>query len=58
MFEKRIMKDLSGMYHVQVRSLPVADWQPGEGWGTVFITDIYKHAADHLETEPGKENGR
>jgi hypothetical protein len=55
MFEKRIRKDANGFYQVQIRTLPVEDWQPNEGWGTVFITSIYENAMARLETEPGSE---
>ena len=55
MFEKRIIKDANGFYNVQIRHLPVEDWQSNEGWGTVFITSIYEHARERLETEPGTE---
>ena len=55
MFEKRIRRDANGFYNVQIRHLPVEDWQPNEGWGTVFITSIYENARVRLETEPGKE---
>ena len=55
MFEKRIMKDDNGFYNVQIRILPVEDWQPNDGWGTVFITSVYERAKAKLETEPGKE---
>ena len=55
MFEKRIRKDANGFYQVQIRMLPVEDWQPNEGWGTVFITSIYENAKARLETEPGRE---
>ena len=55
MFEKRIRKDANGFYQVQIRILPVEDWQPNEGWGTVFITSIYENAKARLETEPGRE---
>lgn len=55
MFEKRIRKDANGFYQVQIRMLPVEDWQPNEGWGTVFITSIYENAMARLETEPGRK---
>ena len=55
MFEKRITRDANGFYNVQIRILPVEDWQPNDGWGTVFITSIYEHARVRLETEPGRE---
>ena len=55
MFEKRIKRDENGFYNVQVRLLPVEDWQPNDGWGTVYITSIYEHAVQRLETEPGRE---
>ena len=55
MFEKRIEKDANGFYNVQIRRLPVEDWQPNEGWGTVFVTSIYENAQERLSKEPGKE---
>ena len=55
MFEKRIRRDANGFYNVQIRILPVQDWQPNEGWGTVFITSIYENTKARLETEPGRE---
>ena len=55
MFEKRITRDANGFYNVQIRILPVEDWQPNDGWGTVFITGIYEHARERLESEPGRE---
>ena len=55
MFEKRITRDANGFYNVQIRILPVEDWQPNDGWGTVFITSIFEHARERLETEPGRE---
>lgn len=55
MVEKRIRKDENGFYNVQIRHLPVQDWQPNDGWGTVFITSIYEHAKARLKTEPGRE---
>ena len=54
MFEKRIRRDDNGFYNVQIRQLPVEDWQPMEGWGTVFITSIYKNARERLAIEPGR----
>ena len=54
-FEKRIKKDVNGSYNVQIRHLPVEDWQPLEGWGTVFTTSIYENAKARLEKEPGIE---
>lgn len=55
MFEKRIKKDANGFYNVQIRMLPVEDWQQNDGWGTVFITSIYDHAVEWLGREPGRE---
>ena len=55
MFEKRIMRDSNGFYLVQIRCIPVEDWQPNEGWSTVYITGIISHAKARLETEPGRE---
>lgn len=55
MYEKRIKRDSNGFYQVQIRHLPVEDWQPNDGWGTVYITSIYEHAREKLNSEPGKE---
>ena len=55
MFEKRIKKDANGFYNVQIRILPVEDWQPNDGWGTVFVTSIYENAVARLGREPGRE---
>ena len=56
--EKRIQKDANNFYQVQIRILPVEDWQPNEGWGTVFITSVYENALERLGKEPGaKVNG-
>ena len=55
MFEKRIKKDANGFYNVQIRMLPVEDWQPNDGWGTVYITSIYENAVARLGREPGTE---
>ena len=51
--EKRIQKDANNFYQVQIRILPVEDWQPNEGWGTVFITSVYESALEQLGKEPG-----
>lgn len=48
MLEERIIKDDNGFYNVQVRILPVEDWQQNDGWGTVYITGIYEHAVEKL----------
>ena len=53
--EKRIYKDVNGFYNVQIRFLPVEDWEPNDGWRTVFITSIRENAQKRLITEPGKE---
>jgi len=55
MFEKRISRDENGFYRVQIRHLPVQDWEPMDGWGTVFITSIYENARERLDKEPGTE---
>ncbi len=54
-FEKRISRDDDGFYQVQIRMLAVEEWQPMEGWGTVFITSIYENAKERLGHEPGTE---
>ncbi len=53
--EKRIYRDENGFFHVQIRFLPVEDWEPNDGWRTTFITQIPKHAEARLSEEPGKE---
>ena len=46
--EKRIIKDVNNFYHVQIRFLPLEDWESNEGWRTVYISEIYEHALEHL----------
>jgi hypothetical protein len=53
--EKRISRDENGFYRVQIRFLPVEDWEPNDGWRTTFITQIPEHARARLGEEPGKE---
>lgn len=55
MYEKRIRRDDNGFYNVQIRHLPVENWQPNDGWGTVYISSIYSAARERLVAEPGKE---
>ena len=52
--EKRISRDVNGFYRVQIRFLPVEDWEPNDGWRTTYITQIPQHAEERLATEPGK----
>lgn len=54
-FEKRVRLDANNFYQVQIRILPVADWEPDDGWRTVYITSIYQHAIERLSKEPGKD---
>ena len=54
-FEKRIRRDENGFYNVQIRILPLEDWEMGDGWRTTFITSIYENAEKKLEDEPGRE---
>ena len=54
-FEKRIWKDGNRFYNVQVRLLPLEDWTPNDGWGTVFITSSLERARARLDLEPGTE---
>lgn len=54
-FEKRVRLDANKFYQVQIRILPVADWEPDDGWRTVFITSIYQHAIERLSKEPGRD---
>ena len=54
-FEKRITRDTNGFWEVQVRILPVEEWQFLDGWGTVFISSDYSNAKKQLDKEPGKE---
>ena len=46
--EKRIIKDINNFYCVQIRFLPLEDWEPNDGWRTVYISEIYEHALEHL----------
>lgn len=54
-FEKRVRLDANKFYQVQIRILPVADWEPDDGWRTVYITSIYQHAIERLSREPGRD---
>lgn len=54
-FEKRVRLDANHFYQVQIRILPVADWEPDDGWRTVFITSVYDHAIERLSKEPGRD---
>lgn len=54
-FEKRVRLDANNFYQVQIRILPVADWEPDDGWRTVYITSIYQHAIERLSKEPGRD---
>ena len=54
-FEKRIRRDENGFYNVQIRILPLEDWEMDDGWRTTFITSIYENAKKKLEDEPGRE---
>ena len=56
MIEKMIERDANGFYNVQIRFLPVEDWQPNEGWGTVSVTSIYENAVKRLGREPRRES--
>ena len=55
MFEKRVRIDANKFYEVQIRILPVAEWEPLDGWRTVYITSIYNHALMRLKAEPGRD---
>ena len=55
MFEKRMYRDVNGLYRVQVRQLPLNEWEPNDGWRTVFIAGIEERARENLEFEPGVE---
>lgn len=46
--EERIFKDANNFYQVQIRFLPVEDWEPNDGWRTIYITSIYEHAVAKL----------
>ena len=46
--EKRIIKDENNFYCVQIRFLPLENWESNDGWGTVYISEIYEHALEHL----------
>lgn len=54
-FEKRIWKDANGFHNVQIRHVPVESWEQNDGWGTVYITNVFEHAVDSLSKEPGTE---
>ena len=46
--EKRIIKDENGFYQVQIRFLPLEDWEPADGWRTILVSSIYENAVEIL----------
>ena len=55
-FQKRLIKDENGFYNVQIRQLPLQEYEkPYDGWGTVFIAEVSKNALDSLEKQPGED---
>lgn len=55
MMEKRIIRDCNGFYNVQIRFLPVQDWEMNDGWRTTYVTQNPDHARERLGAEPGSE---
>ena len=43
--EKRIWRDPNGLYHIQIRYLPLYNWE-GDGWKTIYAntsqTEVYR----------------
>ena len=48
--EKRITKDSNGYYFVEIRFLPVEEWEQDEGWRAIYVTAIYEHAKAKLDS--------
>lgn len=46
--EERIIKDVNNFYCVQIRFLPLEEWEQDSGWRTIYITKIYEIAIRHL----------
>lgn len=42
--EERVIQDCNGFWKAQVRFLPLAEWEPDDGWRTVFISGIRESA--------------
>ena len=49
--EKRIWRDRNGLFHLQVRYLPVYSWKE-DGWKTIYA---YTNESDVLKRYYGKE---
>lgn len=47
-FEERIIKDVNGFYKVQVRHMPLEEWEQGDGWGTIYTSSIFEHALERV----------
>ena len=48
MTEERIIKDENGLYHLQIRRLPVEEEEPNDGWCTECITEILELAIERM----------
>ena len=47
--EERIIKDVNNFYCVQIRFLPLEDWDTvNDGWRTVYITEFYENALKRI----------
>lgn len=46
-FEERIIKDDNGFYKVQIRFLPLEDWE-GDGWRTTYVSDFFDAALERV----------
>ena len=45
--EKRIWKDSHGLYHLQIRYIPVYSWED-DGWKTIYASDSYISVAERF----------
>ena len=43
--EKRIWKDPHGLYHLQIRHIPVYSWED-DGWKTIYASDSYRNVVE------------
>lgn len=49
--EKRIWRDSNGLYHIQIRFVPIYEWEDNDGWRSIYITDSEKNATEKLYGE-------
>lgn len=46
--EQRIFRDGNNFYRVQIRFLPVNEWEQNDGWMTTYITQVLANAKKRL----------